>query len=81
MKTSVWYTLSDKISADKIAENFAWSRKFCPPKNGVRRKIVSRSWLDPLVMSCYLCKQNQMFTLKKIKLDTVTFKGLVSYKK
>ena len=32
-------TLSDKISADKSAENLAWCRKFCPPKNFVRRKF------------------------------------------
>ena len=32
-------TLSDKISADKSAENMACCRKFCPPKNFVRRKF------------------------------------------
>ena len=32
-------TLSDKISADKSAENLASCRKFCPPKYFVRRKF------------------------------------------
>ena len=32
-------TLSDKISADKSAENLDSCRKFCPPKNFVRRKF------------------------------------------
>ena len=27
-------TLSDKNSADKIAENLLWCRKFCPPNFG-----------------------------------------------
>ena len=35
-------TLSDKISADKRAENLAWCRKFCPPENFVRRKFFRR---------------------------------------
>ena len=32
-------TLSDKISADKTAENLTCYRKFCPPKSFVRRKF------------------------------------------
>ena len=32
-------TLSDKISADKSAENMACCRTFCPPKNVVNRKF------------------------------------------
>ena len=32
-------TLSDKNSADIIAENLVWCRKFCPPKIYVRRKF------------------------------------------
>ena len=35
--TSPRSTLSDKISADKIAENLTCCRKFCPPKIFVRR--------------------------------------------
>ena len=32
-------TLSDKISADKTAENLTCCRKLCPPKGLVRRKF------------------------------------------
>ena len=32
-------TLSDKISADKTAENLTCCRKFCPPKSFVHRKL------------------------------------------
>ena len=35
----IWHTLSDKNSADIIAENLVWCRKFCPPKIYVRRKF------------------------------------------
>ena len=34
-------TLSDKIPTDKSAENLACCRKLCPPKNFVRRNILS----------------------------------------
>ena len=37
-------TLSDKISADKTAENLTGCRKFCPPKSFVRRKLCPRKY-------------------------------------
>ena len=39
LKLTQVYTLSDKISADKSAEILPCCRKFCPPKNFVRRKF------------------------------------------
>ena len=40
-------TLSDKISADKSAENLALCRKFRPPKNFVRRKLCPPKYFNP----------------------------------
>ena len=36
-----YYTLSDKISADKTAENMTCCRKFLSAENFVRRNILS----------------------------------------
>ena len=46
-----WYTLSDKNSADKSAENYAGCRKFCPPKIFVCRKFVCRNILSAWILS------------------------------
>ena len=44
-------TLSDKISADKSAENLAYCRKFCPPKNFVGRKFCPPKILSAEILS------------------------------